>query len=213
MAFYFKSIKRLTILLALGLGLIVSSFAHANSKIILVYGDSLSAGYGISKSEAWPSLLQTKLTGEKIYANVINASVSGETTSGGLSRFEQTLRQQQPTSVILALGANDGLRGLPIKSMQKNLQAMIDLAKQYHCNILLVGMKIPSNYGRHYTHAFLNAFEALSEKNKIPLVPFLLKGVWHEQEMMQNDQLHPNAKGQPLLLANVWPALRKLITQ
>jgi len=184
---------------------------HSQTKIILVFGDSLSAGYGIKQSDSWPSLLQNKISNENLSYQVVNASVSGETTSGGLARFDEVIDRIQPSVVILELGANDGLRGLPIKEMQKNLQSMIDQAKKKKIKVLLVGMKIPPNYGIQYTKSFDQAYQVLSEQNKVPLVPFLLKDVALKSDLMQADGLHPNANGQPFLLDNIWSILKKIV--
>lgn len=182
----------------------------ANPKI-LIYGDSLSAAYGIPQQQGWAALLQKKLIHGKMHYDVINASVSGETTSGGLSRFASTLKQTQPEIVILELGANDGLRGLPIQALRENLSAMIQQSKKSGAKVLLVGMRIPPNYGAKYTKAFSQSYQQLSKQHKIPLVPFMLENVAAQPDLIQQDGLHPNTVGQAIILENIWPKLQRLI--
>ena len=189
---------------------LATHFSHATPASVLVMGDSLSAAYGINVEEGWVSLLQQQLL-KKAQVKIINASVSGETTSGGLGRLPALLKQHQPTIVILELGANDGLRGQPLKLMQENLQAMISLSKTAGAEVLLVGMQIPTNYGQRYTSQFKASFPALAEKNKIKLVPFLLEAVAAHSELIQSDGLHPNAAAQPIILNNVRPHLEAML--
>jgi acyl-CoA thioesterase-1 len=211
MVFRLKTFIQLTMQCLLGLTLLSTSLAFAESKTILVFGDSLSAAYGIQQSQGWASLLQQKLDAKSIPYQVVNASVSGETTSGGLARFPAALERSKPSIVIIELGANDGLRGLRMKSMKKNLQAMIMQAKVRHAKVLLVGMRIPPNYGIRYTKSFANTYQSLSEENEIALVPFMMKDVSENSELMQADRLHPNAKGQSMILDNIWPSLSGLL--
>lgn len=211
MVFRLKTFIQLTVQFLLGLTLLSASAAYAENKTILVFGDSLSAAYGIQQSQGWVSLLQQKLDAKSIPYQVVNASVSGETTSGGLSRFAATLERTKPAIVLIELGANDGLRGLRMKAMKKNLQAMITQAKAIHAKVLLIGMRIPPNYGIRYTKSFANTYESLSKDNNIPLVPFMMKDVSENSELMQADRLHPNAKGQPVILDNIWPTLSLLL--
>lgn len=178
---------------------------------LLVYGDSLSAAYGIPKDQGWVDLLQKKLRAHGYPHQVINASISGETTSGGLTRIAHTLRQHRPELVVLELGANDGLRGLPVADMQRNLAAMIEAAHAQHASVLLVGMRIPPNYGPRYTEAFADSYRQLARRFRLPLVPFLLEGVADRPELMQEDNLHPTAAAQPKILENVWPSLLQLL--
>lgn len=185
--------------------------AFAENSNILVYGDSLSAAYGIPKQQGWAALLQKKLHTEHYRYEVMNASISGETTSGGVSRISTTLNQTKPKVVILALGANDGLRGLPVKEMTKNLNSIIVQSKKAGAKVLLVGMKIPPNYGQKYTEAFHNSYQQLSLQHKIPLVPFMLDNVAVKSNLIQEDGLHPNSLGQPLILQNIWPKLKPLL--
>lgn len=184
----------------------------ANSRI-LIYGDSLSAAYGIPQQQGWVALLKEKLRAEKLDYDIINASISGETTSGGLTRFASTIKQVKPKIVILELGANDGLRGLPIKDMQKNLESMIKHSKQSGVKVLLVGMRIPPNYGPRYTGEFSQTYVALASQHKIPLVPFMLDNVAAKPELIQQDGLHPNTSGQPIILDNIWQQLKLLLTK
>jgi acyl-CoA thioesterase-1 len=183
------------------------------SQTILVFGDSLSAAYGIPREAGWTSLLEKKLAQEKPGWRLVNASVSGETTSSGLRRIGPTLAQHKPAIVILELGANDGLRGLPVTEMQRNLAAIIQTCQKTHARVLLVGMKVPPNYGISYAKDFSATFPALAGKFKTRLVPFLLEGVAGEPTLTQADGLHPLAQAQPRLLQNVWPALRPLLAR
>jgi acyl-CoA thioesterase I len=179
----------------------------ATAKTIVVFGDSLSAAYNIKQDEGWVALLQQRLNKQKLYYQVINASISGETTSGGLSRFAGMLKTQKPNIVILELGANDGLRGLSARGTFINLDAMIQQAKAKNATVLLLGMKIPPNYGLKYSKQFSNNFQQLAKKHQLKLVPFFLDGVAGKPELMQADGLHPTAAAQPKLLDNVWPIL------
>jgi acyl-CoA thioesterase I len=183
------------------------------SQTLLVFGDSLSAAYGIPREAGWISLLERKLAQEKPGWRLVNASISGETTSGGLRRIGPALAQHRPDVVILELGANDGLRGLPVTEMQRNLGDMILACRKAHARVLLVGMKIPPNYGIHYARDFSAAFPALAAKFRTALVPFLLDGVAGNPALTQADGLHPLALAQPRLLQNVWPALQPLLAR
>jgi acyl-CoA thioesterase I len=216
---------RLTLYLFLALIFVSSnSYADSNSyaenkmQIILVMGDSLSAGYGIDPKLGWVNLLQENFLSNNVNNNVsnkkgqmINASVSGETTNGGATRLPALIAKHNPTIVIIELGANDGLRGQPLKLMQNNLQLMIDMCKKSGAEVLLVGMQIPTNYGQRYTREFKQIYPQLSEKNKITLVPFLLENVATKTDLFQDDGLHPNAQAQPLIANNVWAQLKKMM--
>ena len=182
--------------------------AFAATPTILVYGDSLSAAYGIPREQGWVNLLQQRLQKQGLPYQVINASISGETTSGGLSRIAQTLRQYKPDFVLLELGANDGLRGLPVDEMQRNLSAMIAASQKTKAHVMLIGIMIPPNYGPRYTHEFTDSYPTLAQHYKLPLVPFLLDGVAGRAELTQDDGLHPNAIAQPQVLDNVWKVLQ-----
>lgn len=188
-----------------------SSPALAENSKILIYGDSLSAAYGISPQQGWVALLQKKLQCEQYHYEVINASISGETTSSGASRIAATLKKTKPAIVILALGANDGLRGLPIKEMTANLNTIIKQSKKNRAKVVLVGMKIPPNYGSQYTKAFILSYRQLSNQHKIPLVPFMLDSVAAKPHLIQDDGLHPNAQAQRIILENIWPKLKLLL--
>ena len=185
--------------------------ATAAMPVILVFGDSLSAGYGIRVEQGWVSLLAQKIEQEGYGFHVVNASVSGETSAGGLARLPRALSLQQPRIVLLELGANDGLRGLPMQQTQENLGKMIALLQQQHIPVLLLGLKLPPNYGERYTSGFATMYQSLKDQYHVPLLPFLLENVALKPDLMQADGLHPNEQGQPLLLDNVWPTLVPLL--
>ena len=179
--------------------------------VILVFGDSLSAGYGINVDQGWVSLLSGRLRTEGYGFEVVNASVSGETSAGGLGRLPRALAAHHPRIVLLELGANDGLRGLPVAGLRTNLQQMICLAQNAGARVLLIGIRMPPNYGEHYTVPFAKVYDTVAEETHVPLVPFLMEKVADKPELMQADGLHPNERGQPLLLENVWPKLQPLL--
>jgi acyl-CoA thioesterase-1 len=183
------------------------------SQTILVFGDSLSAAYGIPRETGWVSLLDQRLASDKPGYRVINASVSGETTSGGLRRIAAALSEHQPAIVLIELGANDGLRGLQIDDTRSNLATMIELCHQSRAKVVLIGMRIPPNYGIQYTRNFSEMFSGLARQYKLQLVPFLLDGIAGNPDRVQPDGLHPVATAQPLILENVWPALQPLLTR
>jgi len=189
------------------------SAAHAASgeRTLLVFGDSLSAAYGLQAEQGWVAQLQRRLQTQGYGYRVVNASVSGETTSGGRNRIARALAQHKPSLVLLELGANDGLRGLPVKETRENLGAIIDAIRRGGSKVLLLGIRIPPNYGPQYTQAFAEVYAGLAAEKKAPLLPFLLEGIALDQRFMQPDGLHPNAQGQPLVLANVWPVLKPLL--
>jgi acyl-CoA thioesterase-1 len=180
-------------------------------KTILVFGDSLSAAYGIAAKRGWVALLAERLQREQLDYNVVNASISGETTAGGVSQLPRALARHKPAVMILELGANDGLRGLPAKEMENNLAAMIAMAKKAGARVLLVGMRVPPNYGPQYADEFAAAFPRLARQQKIALAPFLLEGVAEDLSLFQSDRIHPTEAAQPLLLDNVWTSLRPLL--
>jgi acyl-CoA thioesterase-1 len=180
-------------------------------KTILVFGDSLSAAYGIAAKRGWVALLAERLQREQLDYNVVNASISGETTAGGVSRLPGALARHKPAVVILELGANDGLRGLPVPEMTKNLAAMIRMSQKAGAKVLLVGMRVPPNYGPEYTQDFAAAFAQAARARKTALAPFLLEGVAEDLRLFQPDRIHPTESAQPLLLQNVWKALRPLL--
>ena len=185
--------------------------ATAAEKRILVYGDSLSAGFGIAVSQSWPALLGQRLQAQGSRSTVSNASISGETTAGWRARFAAALAQFKPAIVILALGANDGLRGLPVSAMEDNLAFMVKLAKKHKARVLLVGMQLPPNYGPKYTDEFHAAFRNLAKREKVALLPFLLEPIALDRNAYQADGLHPTAAAQPKLLDHVWSALQPLL--
>ncbi len=193
----------------------VASISHASAAnpTILIYGDSLSAAYGLKKSQGWVALLQKKLAAQHYQYTVINASMSGETTSGGLSRISNTLTKTKPNIIIIELGANDGLRGLPVKEMKANLDAIITQSKKINAKVLLIGMKIPPNYGLQYTEAFSQTYPQLSQQHQVALVPFMLDNIAAKPTLIQDDGLHPNALAQPILLDNIWPTLQPLLSR
>lgn len=190
---------------------LATSYAAATPNI-LVFGDSISAAYGMRVEEGWVSLLQRKLTAQGYGYHVVNASVSGETTDGGRARLARALDLHQPAIVILELGGNDGLRGLPLADVKSNLEAMISAANQNKARVLLLGMRIPPNYGAAYTEKFHAIYRDLARTHRLPLVPFLLDKAALDPSLIQQDGLHPNARAQPLLLDAVWPALRPMLT-
>jgi acyl-CoA thioesterase-1 len=186
--------------------------AKADAPVILVFGDSISAGYGLARVElGWVELLRTRLKSEGYGYQVVNASVSGETTAGGLARLPRALELHHPTIVILELGGNDGLRALPVPQMKGNFEQMIALSRAAGARVLLLGMRIPPNYGPQYTSQFEAVYGDLARADKIPLVPFLMDRIALQPNLMQADDIHPNADGQPVLLDNVWPVLRPLL--
>jgi acyl-CoA thioesterase-1 len=191
--------------------ILVNGLNTAYAASIVVFGDSISAAYGIEVNKGWVAKLQQKLKQQKNGYQVMNASISGETTSGGLSRLPQVLRQYQPQILILELGGNDGLRGQPPKIMQQNLQKMIQQAKQQKVKVLLLGMKIPPNYGKAYNQAFEKVFVEVATIEQVSFVPFFLEGVGGNDDLMQADGIHPNEKGQDRLLQNVWPVIKKVL--
>lgn len=188
--------------------------AAGKPAVILVVGDSLSAEYGLPRGTGWVALLEKQLAQEKINAKVINASVSGETTSGGRSRIAALLQQHQPSQVVIELGGNDALRGLPLQNTQDNLGFMAQSAQKAGAKVLLIGMQVPPNYGTDYANRFAAVFEGVAKANKAAVVPFFLKGVADGADptrLFQADRIHPKAEAHPQMLANVWPELKKLL--
>jgi acyl-CoA thioesterase-1 len=186
----------------------------SEGKVVLVLGDSLSAEYGLSRGTGWVALLDKKLAEEKIAARVVNASISGDTTSGGRSRLPALLAQHQPAVVVIELGGNDALRGLPLELTADNLTAMTQAAQKAGAKALLVGMQVPPNYGADYGRRFSGVFVDVAKANKAAVVPFMLKGVADGPDatrMFQADRIHPTQEAHPIILANVWPELRKLL--
>jgi acyl-CoA thioesterase I len=201
-------VKRLLALLVL---IVATAAAHAEAPVILVFGDSISAGYGLPLEQGWVELLRSRLKSQGYGYQVVNASVSGETTAGGLARLPRALELHHPGIVILELGGNDGLRGLPVAQMRSNLTQMTSLSTAAGAKVLLLGMRMPPNYGPEYTKQFAMVFSDLAAEKKISLVPFLLTDIALSPALLQSDDIHPNALGQPILLDNVWPALKPLL--
>jgi acyl-CoA thioesterase I len=189
----------------------------ADKATLLVLGDSLSAEYGLPRNTGWVKLLADRLTqqGAQVGSqyNVVNASISGETTSGGRTRLPALLAQYKPAIVIVQLGGNDGLRGLQLNAMRSNLLAMIDATRKANANVLLVGIQIPPNYGRDYAERFYRTYADIAREAKVPLAPFLLEGFAEKAEIFQPDRIHPREAAQPLMLENVWPHLKPLLPQ
>jgi len=206
-------VKRLLVLFVLiAASVSANGAAPAEGPVILVFGDSISAGYGLARVEqGWVALLQTRLKEQEYGYQVVNASVSGETTAGGVARLPRALTLHQPKIVILELGGNDGLRALPIAQMRANLVRMIDLSTAAGAKVLLLGMRMPPNYGPDFTEQFRSCYSEVARDEKLPLVPFLLNDIALSPNLMQADGIHPNELGQPQLLANVWPSLKPLL--
>ena len=208
----------LSVLLVAGLlggpGLATAQAAPVAAPVILIVGDSLSAEYGLTRGTGWVPLLEKQLVNEQKSARVINASISGDTTSGGRSRLPALLTQHKPATVVIELGGNDALRGLPLDMSQKNLKAMTQAAKRSGANVLLIGMQVPPNYGASYAASFSDLFTTVAKTEKVALVPFFLKGIGDTDDPTANfqaDRIHPNEQSQAKMLANVWPELKKLI--
>jgi len=191
--------------------LLFAAPAQAAQQTLLVLGDSLSASYGLAQERGWVSLLQQRLSSEKHPYRVVNASISGETTSGGLYRIDALLANHRPAIVILELGANDGLRGLSLAATRSNLESMIQRAKKSGAKVLLIGMRLPPNYGPSYAEPFHELFETLAKKYRIARVPFLLAPIAGQREYFQADGLHPTAEAQVLMLDTVWPVLQPML--
>ena len=177
----------------------------------MVFGDSVSAAYGIAQSRGWAALLEERLKREQPDYIVVNASVSGDTSGGGLARIGPALEKHKPAVVIVELGGNDGLRGLPVVEMKKNLGAIIERSQKAGARVVVVGMQLPPNYGPDYTQAFEASFGELAKRYQTALVPFLMEGFAQKPELFQADQIHPTAAAQPLMEERVWKALRPLL--
>jgi len=180
---------------------------------ILVFGDSLSAAYGIPRSAGWVALLEARLKQRRANYTVTNASISGETSAGGKARIAAELARGKPAVVIVELGANDGVRGLPVAQMKENLTAVVRAAQRAKAKVLLVGMRLPPNYGRPYTDEFRQAFQEIAKEQKTALVPFLLEGMADKPNLFQADNLHPVAEAQAILLENIWRGLAPLLAK
>ena len=203
---------------AVGVSTAGAATAARPSRTILVLGDSLSAEYGLKRGSGWVALLEKKLQAEKLSVTVVNASISGDTTAGGRSRLAGLLTQHRPTHVIIELGANDALRGLPLQLTEDNLNQMTQAAQKSGAKVLLIGMQMPPNYGKDYGARFAALFADVAKTNKAALVPFLLKGIADapgnaadSTRLFQADRIHPKEEAHPLMLANVWPELKKIL--
>lgn len=194
--------------------LIVSSAvaAAAGPPTVLVFGDSLSAGYGIDVDQSWTALLQTRLETQGYEHRVINASISGETTQGGMTRISPALDNFSPDLVILELGGNDGLRGFPTEVIKENIRAIIETSRGHGAAIVILGIRIPTNYGQRYTEAFEGIYQELADELDVPWIEFFMEGVALNENLMQDDGIHPNTEAQPMLLDNAWPIILKALT-
>jgi acyl-CoA thioesterase I len=190
---------------------LVASPAVAAKPVVLVVGDSLSAGYGLAVHETWTSLLEQRLSGSGRPHSVVNASISGDTTRGGLARLPGALARHAPAVVLIGLGGNDGLRGIPVPEIRRNLAEMIQLSESAGARVLLAGIRIPPNYGPRYTESFHAVYHELAQEYGTALIPFILEGVALNPELMQEDGIHPNAAAQAVIMENVWPALEPLL--
>jgi len=183
------------------------------ARTVLVVGDSLSAGYGLRQNQAWPALLAERLANAKSDYQVINASISGDTSANGRSRLPAALKQHRPAIVVIALGANDGLRGLPVHAMRANLGAMAEASRAAGARVLILGMEMPPNYGPDYQQKFRESFAGVARDHAASLVPFMLAGFAEKREYFQADGIHPTAAAQPMIVDNVWPMLKPLLTR
>ena len=193
-------------------GLAGGALASTPSPTILVVGDSLSAGYGIDVDQSWPALLQEKLDALGYEHRVVNASISGETSEGGAARIGEALARFSPAVVVIELGGNDGLRGFPPARLKKNLETMVERSRAAGAEVVLLGIRIPSNYGPRYTRSFENVYRELAESYALPWTEFFMDGVALDESLMQDDGIHPNAAAQPVLLENAWPAIRQALS-
>ncbi|HJP37624.1 MAG TPA: arylesterase [Gammaproteobacteria bacterium] len=207
---FFSKRSFISILLTLLLVGVACRADSGNSKILII-GDSLSAGFGLVKDESWTTLLQNRLSAKGYVYQVVNASISGDTTGGGLRRLPRALQVNAPAIVIIELGGNDGLRGTPISVIRKNLATMIELSQAADARVILAGMAMPPNYGQAYTDGFAGIYAELAEQYGAALIKFFMKNVALTPALMQADQIHPNAKGQPYLLDNVWATLENML--
>jgi len=192
---------------------LVAISTSASAGTILVFGDSLSAGYGLPQDKGWVHLLETRLRDERLNYTVANASVSGETSAGGVRRIPDALKQHQPDIVVIELGANDGLRGQNLDVMRQNLEAMIDASRKASAQVLLVGMRLPPNYGMSYTEKFRQAFADIARAKKTAFVPFLFEGFGEDGRYFQADRVHPTSEAQALMLDTIWTGLKPLLNR
>jgi acyl-CoA thioesterase-1 len=185
----------------------------ANTPTVLIFGDSLSAGYGIDVDQSWVALLQSRLSAQGYEHRVINASISGETTEGGKTRIGPALERFEPALIILELGGNDGLRGFPPEVMKENLQVIIETAKQSDAAVVMLGIRIPTNYGPRYTEAFEGVYRELAAELSVPWIEFFMENIALNEALMQDDGIHPNAEAQSILLDNAWPVIRQALSE
>ncbi len=212
----YSTVRLRALLVALQMAIVVSliSFAphaYSASKSVLVLGDSLSAEYGLQRGQGWVALLEKRLQQNHIEARIVNASVSGETTIGGKNRLPALLQKNHPSLVVVELGANDGLRGLPVVETTNNLRAIIVAAKKINAQVLLIGMQLPPNYGSDYTKRFAALFPSVAKETKSSLVPFMLDAIVMQPQLFQADRIHPTAAAHPLILDTIWPHLKPLV--
>lgn len=195
--------RTLTLLL-----LLFGTVAHgADDPTVLIFGDSLSAGFGIDVDHSWAALLQARLEAQGYEHRVVNASISGETTEGGVARIDRALERFSPALIILELGGNDGLRGFPPERLRGNLEKIVAASKSTGAAVVLLGIRIPLNYGPRYSEAFENAFREVANEQEVPWIEFFMEGIAMNEALMQEDGIHPNTKAQPLLLDNAWPII------
>ena len=187
--------------------------ANAESPTIVIFGDSLSAGYGIEVDQSWAALLQTRLKDQGYEHKVVNASISGETTEGGATRIDSALQDFSPDLIILELGGNDGLRGFPAAQMKTNLTKIVSRSKESGAAVVLLGIRIPSNYGSRYSAAFESVFRQISEELDVQWIEFFMEGIALNDDLLQDDRIHPNAVAQPILLDNAWPIISATLTK
>lgn len=206
----FPVVTALTLMLALSSQAALSEQKNEQAKI-LVLGDSLSSGYNFSPDKTWVALLDQKLSEENINYDVINSSISGDTTTQGLKRLPKLLEVHQPEFVIIELGGNDGLNGYPPNVIKQNLESLVQLSLNANAEVLLLGIQIPPNYGQKYAQAFFNNYQQLADEYSVQLVPFFMKDVGGHDELMQKDGIHPNVKAQPILFNNVWPTVKNMV--
>jgi acyl-CoA thioesterase-1 len=193
--------------------LISASAKSAEPPGILIFGDSLSAGYGIEVDQSWGALLQSRLRDQGYEHRVINASISGETTEGGATRIEAALAEFSPELIILELGGNDGLRGFPAARMRANLETIVKRAKASGAEVVLLGIRIPTNYGSRYSAEFEDVFRQVSEEFEVEWIEFFMEGIAFDDDLLQEDRIHPNATAQPILLDNAWPIISATLTK
>jgi len=191
--------------------LLLLAVPSVHGQTLLVVGDSISAAYGLEIERGWVSLLQQRLTERGLSYQVVNASISGDTSAGGRNRLPSLLEQHQPSLVLIELGGNDGLRGLPLTNLQGNLHSMVQMSKQQGAQVILLGMRIPPNYGARYTEGFYQIFQQVAEQEQVPVVSFFLEGVGGVPGMVQADGIHPTEQAQPILLDNAWEAVKRNI--